>query len=308
VIRFVGRRVVELAIVFVGVTFIIYVMVFTLPGDPIAALGGDRPLPEAVQAQLRAQYHLDEPVWLQYLRYVGGLFTGDLGTGFDGRPVGDRMASRWPVTITLALTAWAIEVVVGVALGLVSGLRSGGLVDRTVLVGTVLATSIPVFVLGVTAQLIFGLELGWFPIAGTSAGWPSAYLLPAIVIALFGLASVTRLMRGSVVDTMRSDFVRTLTAKGMPRHNIVGVHVMRNSVAPVLTFLAIDLGYLLGGTVVIEAIFNLPGIGALLFDAIKTHEGPTVVGVATALILIFLATSVVVDLINSVLDPRIRHE
>ena len=176
------------------------------------------------------------------------------------------------------------------------------------LVGTVLATSIPVFVLGVTAQLVFGLQLGWFPIAGTSAGWPTAYLLPAIVIALFGLASVTRLMRGSVVDTMRSDFVRTLTAKGMPRGNIVGVHVMRNSVAPVLTFLAIDLGYLLGGTVVIEAIFNLPGIGALLFDAIKTHEGPTVVGVATALILIFLATSVVVDLINSVLDPRIRHE
>jgi ABC-type dipeptide/oligopeptide/nickel transport system permease component len=308
VIRFVSRRVVELAIVFVGVTFIIYVMVFTLPGDPIAALGGDRPLPATVQAQLRSQYHLDEPVWLQYLRYVGGLFTGDLGTGFDGRPVGDRMAARWPVTITLALTAWAIEVVVGVVLGLVTGLRSGGLVDRTVLVGTVLATSIPVFVLGVTAQLVFGLQLGWFPIAGTSAGWPAAYLLPAIVIALFGLASVTRLMRGSVVDTMRSDFVRTLTAKGMPRGNIVGVHVMRNSVAPVLTFLAIDLGYLLGGAVVIEAIFNLPGIGALLFDAIKTHEGPTVVGVATALILVFLATSVVVDLINSALDPRTRHE
>jgi ABC-type dipeptide/oligopeptide/nickel transport system permease component len=308
VIRFVGRRALELAIVFVGVTFIIYVMVFTLPGDPIAALGGDRPLPEAVQAQLREQYHLDEPVWLQYLRYVAGLFTGDLGTGFDGRPVGERMAARWPVTITLALTAWAIEVVVGVVLGLVTGLRSGGVLDRTVLVGTILATSIPVFVLGVTAQLVFGLQLGWFPIAGTSAGWPSAYLLPAIVIALFGLASVTRLMRGSVVDTMRSDFVRTLTAKGMPRRNIVGVHVMRNSVAPVLTFLAIDLGYLLGGTVVIEAIFNLPGIGQLLFDAIKTHEGPTVVGVATALILIFLATSVLVDLINSLLDPRIRHE
>jgi ABC-type dipeptide/oligopeptide/nickel transport system permease component len=308
VIRFVSRRIVELAIVFVGVTFVIYVMVFTLPGDPIAALGGDRPLPEAVQAQLRAQYHLDEPVWLQYLRYVGGLFAGDLGTGFDGRPVADRMAARWPVTITLALTAWAIEVVVGIALGLITGLRSGGILDRSVLVGTILATSIPVFVLGVTAQLVFGLHLGWFPIAGTGEGWPMAFILPAIVIALFGLANVTRLMRGSVVDTMRSDFVRTLTAKGMPRRNIVGVHVMRNSVAPVLTFLAIDLGYLLGGTVVIEAIFNLPGIGQLLFDAIKTHEGPTVVGVATALILIFLATSVVVDLINSLLDPRIRHE
>ncbi|MCU1407890.1 MAG: transporter permease [Glaciihabitans sp.] len=307
-IRIVGRRALELAIVFVGVTFIIYVMVFTLPGDPIAALGGDRPLPANVQAQLREQYHLNDPVVLQYLRYVGGLLTGDLGTTFDGRSVSERMSSRWPVTITLALTAWAIEVVIGIVLGLVSGLRSGGMVDRTILVGTILATSVPVFVLGVTAQLVFGLKLGWFPIAGTSEGWPTAYLLPGIVIALFGLANVTRLMRGSVVDTLRSDFVRTLTAKGMPRSNVVGVHVMRNSVAPVLTFLAIDLGYLLGGTVVIEAIFNLPGIGQLLFDAIKLHEGPTVVGVATALILIFLATSVVVDLINSVLDPRIRLE
>lgn len=306
--RYIGRRFVELAIVFLGVTFIIYAMVFTLPGDPIAALGGDRPLPENVQAQLRAEYHLDEPVWLQYLRYIGGLFTGDLGTTFDGRPVGDRMAARWPVTITLALTAFAIEVIVGVILGLVAGLRNGGALDRTVLIGTILATSVPVFILGVSAQLVFGLQLGWFPIAGSGAGWPMAYLLPATVIALFGLASVTRLMRGSVVDTLRSDFVRTLTAKGMPRRNIVGVHVMRNSVTPVLTFLAIDLGYLLGGTVVIEAIFNLPGIGALLFDAIRTHEGPTVVGVATALILIFLLTSVVVDLINSLLDPRIRHE
>lgn len=306
--RYIGRRFVELAIVFIGVTFIIYAMVFTLPGDPIAALGGDRPLPENVQAQLRAEYHLDEPVWLQYLRYIGGLFTGDLGTTFDGRPVGDRMAARWPVTITLALTAFAIEVIVGVILGLVAGLRNGGALDRTVLIGTILATSVPVFILGVSAQLVFGLQLGWFPIAGSGAGWPMAYLLPATVIALFGLASVTRLMRGSVVDTLRSDFVRTLTAKGMPRRNIVGVHVMRNSVTPVLTFLAIDLGYLLGGTVVIEAIFNLPGIGALLFDAIRTHEGPTVVGVATALILIFLLTSVVVDLINSLLDPRIRHE
>ncbi|AUZ88709.1 ABC transporter permease [Arthrobacter agilis] len=306
--RYIGRRFIELAIVFIGVTFIIYAMVFTLPGDPIAALGGDRPLPENVQAQLRAEYHLDEPVWLQYLRYIGGLFTGDLGTTFDGRPVGDRMAARWPITITLALTAFAIEVVVGVILGLVSGLRNGGILDRTLLIGTILATSVPVFVLGVSAQLVFGLQLGWFPIAGAGAGWPTAYLLPATVIALFGLASVTRLMRGSVVDTLRSDFVRTLTAKGMPRRNVVGVHVMRNSVTPVLTFLAIDLGYLLGGTVVIEAIFNLPGIGALLFDAIRTHEGPTVVGVATALILIFLMTSVVVDLINSLLDPRIRHE
>ncbi len=306
--RTVGRRLIEVAIVFIGVTFLIYATVWALPGDPIAALTGDRPLPPNVVAQLREQFHLDDPLWQQYLRYLGGLFTGDLGTSFDGRPVAERMASRWPVTITLAVTAWIIEVILGVALGLWAGLRKGTAIDRTILFGTILATSIPVFVVGVSAQLVFGLKLGWLPIAGTDAGWPVAFLMPAFVIAVFGLAAIARLMRGSVIDSMESDFVRTLRAKGLSRSRIVGVHVTRNSVAPVLTFVAIDLGFLLGGAVVIEGIFNLPGIGQLLFSAIRTHEGPTVVGVATTLVLIFLVLNVLVDNINSALDPRIRHD
>jgi len=305
--RAAGARSIEVGIVFLGVTFIIYAMVWALPGDPIAALGGDRPLPAAVVAELRRQFHLDDPLLLQYLRYLGGLFTGDLGTTFDGVPVADRMSARWPVTITLALTAWVIEVVLGVLLGLVAGLRKNSWIDRGVLLTTILATSIPIFVVAVGAQLIFGLQLKWLPIAGTTAGWPTAYILPAAVIAIFGLAAIARLMRGSVIDTLQSDFVRTLRAKGVPRRTIVGTHVMRNSVSPVLTFVAIDLGYLLGGAVVVEGVFNLPGIGQLLFTAIRTHEGPTVVGVGTTLILIFLALSLLVDLVNSALDPRIRH-
>jgi oligopeptide transport system permease protein len=306
--RYLGRRAVELVIVFLGVTLIVFLMVFALPGDPIAALGGDRPLPANVIAELRGRYHLDEPVLQQYLRYLGGLFTGDLGTTFQGQSVADRMSSRWPVTITLALTAWGIEVVLGVLLGLFAGLRKGRFGDRLVLAGTILATSVPVFVVAVTAQLVLGVRLGWFPVAGTAEGWPTGYLLPATVVAIFGLASVTRLMRGSVIDTLNSDFVRTLRAKGLRERRVVGVHVMRNSALPVMTYLAIDLGYLLGGTVVVEGVFNLPGVGQLLFQAIRTHEGPTVVGVSTALILIFLLTNLVVDLLSSVLDPRIRHE
>lgn len=306
--RYALRRGTELLVVFLGVTLVIYLMVFALPGDPITSLGGDRPLPDNVVAELRARYHLDDPVLQQYLRYLGGLFTGDLGTNFSGQSVASRMESRWPVTITLALTAWGIEVVLGVLLGLFAGLRRGGLGDRVVLAGTILATSIPVFVVAVTAQLGLGVRLGWFPVAGTADGWPTSYLLPAAVIAVFGLASVTRLMRGSVVDTLQSDFVRTLRAKGLRERQVVGVHVLRNSAIPVLTFLAIDLGFLLGGTVVVEGVFNLPGVGQLLFQAIRAHEGPTVVGVATALIIIFLLTNLVVDLLSSVLDPRIRHE
>jgi len=305
---YIARRFGELAIVFFGVTFIIYAMVFGLPGDPIASLGGDRPLPESVVAQLRSEYHLDQPLWQQYLNYLANLFQGDLGRNFSGQAVADKLADRWPVTITLALTAWGIEVLVGVALGLWAGVRNGRWDDKLVLTGTILASSIPVFVLAVSAQLIFGVHLGWFPVAGASAGWPVSYLLPALCVAVFGLAAVARLMRGSVIDALNADYVRTLWAKGMRPRDVIGVHVMRNSALPVLTFLAIDLGYLLGGTVVIEGVFNLPGVGQLLFQSIRAHEGPTIIGISVALIIIFLIANLIVDLLHTVLDPRIRHE
>jgi len=301
-----ARRFLGLAIVFFGVTFLIYFCVFALPGDPIRALAGDRPLSESTVNTLRARYHLDEPLLQQYLRYIGGLLQGDFGTNFSGRSVGEQMASRWPVTITLALTAWIIQIVIGVVLGLVSALREGTAVDKGILAVTVLASSVPVFVLGVSAQLVFGVKLAWFPVAGTTTGWPGSYLLPALVITAFGLAAISRLVRSSVLENLQADYVRTAWAKGLSDQRTVGVHVMRNSLIPTVTFLATDLGYLLGGTVIIEGIFNLPGVGNLLFQAIRAHEGPTVVGISTSLILIFLVTSVLVDAVHALLDPRVR--
>lgn len=307
-IRFLIRRLLELVVVFFGVTFIIYCAVFVLPGDPIAALGGDRPLPESVQQQLRLQYGLDLPLWQQYVNYLGGLAHGDLGMTFTGQSVSELMASRWPTTIALALTAWTLTVILSVVLGLAAGLRQGSAVDRVVLLGTIIAESVPIFVMGITAQYIFGINLGWTPIAGVADGWPRAFILPAVIIAIYGLAGVSRLMRGSVVDSMQSDFVRTLKAKGISRGSIVGVHVMRNAAAPVVNVLAIQLGGLLGGTVVIEAIFNLNGVGQLLYKAIQDQQGTLVVGVATTLVFIFLVTNVLVDVLSSVLDPRIRND
>ncbi|SEF18684.1 ABC transporter permease [Jiangella alba] len=306
--RYVSRRLLELVIVFFGVTFVIYCAVFLLPGDPIAALGGDRPLPESVQQQLRSRYGLDLPIWQQYLDYLGGLARGDFGTTFTGQSVGEQMASRWPTTIKLALTAWTLTVLISIALGLAAGLRRGSALDRGVLLGTIVAESVPIFVMGIMAQYLIGITLGWAPIAGVSDGWPRAYLLPALIIAIYGLAGVSRLMRGSVIDTMRSDFVRTLRAKGMSQGNVVGLHVMRNAAAPVVNVLAIQLGSLLGGTVVVEAIFNINGVGQLLYKAIQDQEGTLVVGVATTLVFIFLVTNVLVDILSTVLDPRIRHD
>jgi oligopeptide transport system permease protein len=301
-----ARRIGTLLIVFLGVTFLIYVMTFALPGDPIRALGGDRPLTDATVHTLQARYHLDEPLWQRYLRYLGGLLHGDFGTDFNGVPVGEQMAQRWPVTIVLALTAWVIEVVVGIALGVAAALRRGRAVDRAVLVSTITVAAIPVFVLGVSLQLVFAVRLHWFPVAGTAQGWPVSFLLPALVIALFGLASVSRLTRASVIETLATDHIRAATASGLSRRRIIGVHVLRNSLIPPVTYLATDLGLLMGGTVIVEGIFNVPGIGNLLFQGIRSHEGATVVGISTALILVFLLTSLLVDGLHALLDPRIR--
>jgi ABC-type dipeptide/oligopeptide/nickel transport system permease component len=306
--RVVLGRVLELVIVFFGVTFIIYALVFALPGDPIRALAGERPISATVVSNLRALYHLDDPLIVQYFHYIGGLFTGDFGTNFQGRPVGEQLARAWPVTLTLALSAWVLEIVFGLGLGIIAGLKRGTWVDRSIMFSTVLATAIPIFVVGVTAQLLFGVRWQLLPVAGNRDGWPISFILPAAVIALYGLAVVSRLMRSSVIDNLDMDYVRTARAKGLSSRRVVSVHVMRNSAIPAVTFLATDLGYLIGGTVIVEGIFNLPGVGNLLFQAIRTHEGPTVVGISTALIIVFLLTSVLIDFLHAAIDPRIRHD
>lgn len=307
VIATVARRLVQLVVVFFGVTFVIFAMVYALPGDPIRSLGGDRELPENVIAELTRQHLLDRPLPVQYAHYMAGLFHGDLGTTFQGRPIAELLAHAWPVTVTLALTAWVIEAVLGIALGYLAGLRRGGVWDRAVLWTTVLAISVPVFIVGSALQLYFGVRRGWLPVAGTAAGWPMAYVLPACTLAIYGIASVVRLTRTSVLDELGSDYVRAQRAAGLSRLRIVGLHVGRNSLVPTTTYLATDLGQLLSGAVIIEGVFNLPGVGNLLFTAIRTHEGPTVVGVSTLLIGIFLLTGVVADVLHALIDPRIRH-
>jgi ABC-type dipeptide/oligopeptide/nickel transport system permease component len=301
------QRVAGFALVFVGVTFIIYLAVFSLPGDAIRALAGDRQLPQSVIDAINAKYLLDQPLWVQYTNYLGNLLTGDLGLDLTGRPVADKLADRWPVTITLALTAWTIQIVLGLAVGIVSALKKGTVIDKGLLVITIGLSCIPVFVLGITAQILFGVRLDWLPVAGIREGWPMSYLLPSLVIAAIGLASVSRLVRGSMIENLEADYVRTARAKGIGEGRVVGLHVMRNSLIPTATFLATDLGFLLGGTVVIEGIFNLPGVGNLLFTAIRDHEAAMVVGISTALIVIFLITSLLVDAIHALLDPRIRR-
>lgn len=305
--RYIIRRLLQALPVVIGTTFMIFALVFALPGDPIRALSGDKPISPAVYAELQDRYNLDDPLLSQYAQYMVGLVQGDFGQSFRGREVADIMAERFPVTIKLALVAFLFEIVIGIAAGVLAGLRRGSFIDNLVLVSTTVVVSIPVFVLGFTAQILLGVRLGWFPIAGVSEGWYS-YLLPGLVLGALSLAYVARLTRTSLVENMRADYVRTATSKGLPRSRVVGRHALRNSLIPVVTYLGIDLGALMGGAIVTEGIFNLPGIGQQVFLSIKAQEGPVVVGIVTALVLVFILANLIVDVLYAVLDPRIRYE
>ncbi|KQV23883.1 MULTISPECIES: ABC transporter permease [unclassified Kitasatospora] len=304
---YVLRRVLQMIPVFFGATLLIFLMVYTLPGDPIAAMYGDKAADPATVANLRHKFYLDQPVWKQYLHYMGNVLTLDFGTSFTGRPVSEIMADAFPVTIRLALVAFFFEIVIGLTLGLVSGLKRGSIGDTLVLVLTLVVISIPVFVLGYIAQTVFAINLGWVTATVQDSTDITQLILPGLVLASLSLAYVARLTRTSLGENLRADYIRTATAKGLPRRTIVGRHLLRNSLIPVVTFLGTDLGALMGGAIVTEGIFNIQGVGNILYKAINQKEGPTVVGVVTILVIVYLVASLVVDLLYAVLDPRIRY-
>jgi oligopeptide transport system permease protein len=305
--RYIARRLLLAIPVLLGASFLIFAMVFALPGDPIRALSGDRPLPAAVQAELRDRYNLDDPLYLQYGKYVGNLAQGDLGTDFRGRPVSEIVQERLPVTAKLATVALVFEAIFGLLAGILAGIRRQSFFDSLVLVTTTLVVSIPVFVLGFLAQYFLGLRLGLFPVAGINEGLRS-YLLPGFVLAALSLAYVARLTRTSLVENLRNDYVRTAKAKGLPPSSVVGKHTLRNSLIPVVTFLGADFGQLLSGAVVTEGIFNIPGLGRAVFDAIISQEGAVVVGIVTLFVFVYIFFNLMVDVLYAALDPRIRYE
>lgn len=305
--RYIARRLLQAIPVFLGTTFLIFALVFAIPGDPIRALSGDKPISPSVYAELQSRYNLNDPFLVQYGKYMAGLVQGDFGQSFRGRDVTEIMKERFPVTIKLALFAFGFEILIGISAGVLAGLRRGSFMDNLVLISTTVVVSIPVFVLAFTAQIMLGVKLGWFPIAGLNEGWKS-YLLPAIVLASLSLAYVARLTRTSLVENLRSDYIRTAVAKGLPRKRVVGRHALRNSLIPVVTYLGIDLGALMGGAIVTEGIFNIPGIGQQVFQSIRSQEGPVVIGITTALVLVYIGANLLVDVLYGVLDPRIRYE
>lgn len=306
-LRYILFRILQVIPVLLGTTFLIYFMVFAMPGDPVAALFGDKTPSPAVLERLREQYNLDQPFIVQYLLYLKGIFVGDFGMSFSGEPVGEILARTFPVTIRLAAMAIIISLALAIVIGLFSGLRKGKLFDNVNLIIGLIFMSIPIFVIAFIAQFGLGLKLGWFsPTVG--AGAPiQDLLLPAIVLGVSLYATSMRLTRASVIDTLNQDFVRTAYAKGLSRGRVIPVHVLRNSLIPTITNTATDFGILMVGATVTEGIFNVPGVGNVLFNAILKGENTTVVSFVTVMVLIYLGVNLVVDLLYAVLDPRIRY-
>ncbi|MDC2958294.1 ABC transporter permease [Streptomyces gilvifuscus] len=307
--RYVARRLLQMIPVFIGTTLLIFLMVYALPGDPVRGLFGDKGGSPQVIAQLRHQYGLDQPILVQYWHYMKNMILhADFGTQIaSGRPVTDVLGDAFPVTLRLAALAFLIEMVFGIALGVVAGLRAGRFTDNAILLVTLLLISVPVFVLGYILKVIFAFDLNWLPPNVNDSTNVNELLMPAIVLATASLAYVTRLTRTSIAENLRADYIRTAIAKGLPRRRVVGVHLMRNSLIPVVTYLGTDIGALMGGAVVTEGLFNIQGVGGTIYQSIVRREGTTLVGLVTILVLVYLLANLLVDLLYAVLDPRIRY-
>ena len=304
---YITKRVLQTIPVVLGATFIIYALVFLRPGDPIVGLFGDKPVNEATRAALEAQYNLDKPFLVQWLLFLKDALVFDFGQSYTGRSVNELLATTFPTTIKLAFMALFIELVLGVLAGTIAGLRKGKLFDSTMLVASLLVIAVPIFVFGFVMQLFFGVKWDLVqPTVGDNDSFTNL-LLPATVLGLVSFAYVLRLTRSAVAENLLADHVRTARAKGLSKGTVTRRHVLRNSLIPVVTYLGTDLGALMAGAVVTEGIFNINGVGGLAYDAIRTGESPTVVSVVTVMVLVYVATSLLVDLLYAVLDPRIRY-
>lgn len=306
--QYIVRRVLQMIPVIIGATFIIYAAVFALPGDPTITLCGERGCSPAVAEQIAERYHLNDPLPVGYVKYMGNVLKGDLGTNSYGIPVTSDLQNRYRVTGQLAGLAIAFEAVVGILAGVLAAIRKGKFLDYLVLASTLALISVPVFVVGSMSQYWFGVKWHLFPVTVPAEPAPGDLVLPALVLASISMAYVARLTRTNLAENLRADYVRTARAKGLSRGRIVGLHSLRNSLIPVITFIGYDFGTLLGGAIITERIFNIQGIGGYIFRGISTRDGFSVVGAVTALVLVYLVVNLLVDILYGILDPRISND
>lgn len=313
--RFAARRTgVGLVLLWVVVS-LIFGALHAVPGDParllLSGAGGAEPTAEAV-ARVRAQLGLDQPFLTQYGNYLLGLVQGDLGESFrGGGTVLGYIGTRLPNTLELVAAAAVIAAVVGLPLGAIAA-RRGGLIDSAVMGMTTLGIAVPVYVAGILLVLVFSLTLGWFPAGGfrdlttDPVGHLHRLVLPAVAVSMSFTAVVARMTRSAILDTMGQDWVRTARSMGLPRGQVFRRHVIRNSLNPVVTVYGLEVGTLIGSTVLVERVFNWPGLGSLLIDSVLQRDYPVVQGIVITVAVLFILINILVDISYAWLDPRVR--
>jgi peptide/nickel transport system permease protein len=315
VISYVIRRLLQLVLVLFGVTLITFSMLKLVPGDPAVALAGKGATPERI-AFVRHERGLDRAFYVQYYKYVDRLFHGDLGDSlYSGRPVVALIREAAPVTIQLALAAVLIELL-GIPLGVYSALRQYSFWDTTLTTAALIVWGIPVFVLGYFAMYIFGLKLNLLPIGGAGPmilfvipdGWASfeTLILPALTLGVIEVAYISYMQRASMLEVIRSDFIRTARAKGLPERRVIWGHGFKNAVIPVMTIAGIDLGALIGGAIITETVFNRPGVGLMIYQAINQRDTAVIAGGVLFATFFFVFANLLVDLGYAWVDPRVR--
>jgi peptide/nickel transport system permease protein len=288
-----------------GITLVVFVALRLIPGDPAIIFAGERATQEDI-ARLRGQLGLDQPIYVQYGVFLRNIVQGDLGRSIrSGTAVTEELGQRFANTLLLAAAAMVVTVGAGVPLGIVAALRPGSVLDRACLLGSLIGISTPAFVAGIVLQLVFSVKLGWLPSAGL--GTPSHLVLPAITLGLFPIANVARLTRAGMIEVLEQDFIRTAKGKGLDNRALVFAHALRNALVPTVTVLGLQLGYMLGGAVLTEAVFAWPGLGRYLVQSIFNRDYPAVQGAALVIAAAYVLLNLAVDLTYRMLDPRIRY-
>ncbi len=303
---FLIKRLGALIPVLLGVSIVVFLMLRLVPGDPARVIAGQEASREDVET-VRKSFGLDQPLPVQYGRFLVRALTGDFGTSYrTQRPVLEEISSRYGYTLALGFSAISIAVLLGVLFGAVAAVWKHTWIDNTVLLVSLLGVSAPNFFLGLLLMLFFSVYLGAFPLAG--ADTISHLVLPALTLGLPSAAVIARITRSSLIEVLGNDYVRTARAKGVPEVSVVGHHALRNTLIPVVTVIGLQMGYLLGGAVVVETVFAWPGIGRLTVQAIAARDFPVVQATVLILAVTFVIVNLLTDIAYGLLDPRISAE
>jgi peptide/nickel transport system permease protein len=311
-IRGVAKPVVSIAVTLLLATFISFMLIQLVPGDPATAIAGENATEERL-ADIRAELGLDQPLLEQYGAWVWDALHGDFGTSlYSGQEVTRQITERLPVSVQIVVMSILVALLVGVPVGIVAALRHGKLLDRVLTGASTLGIAVPNFWLGMILVSVFALNVGWFPAGGfdgisTGLGpFLTSTILPAITLGSAGAAEVARQLRSALIDVMATDYMRTARAKGLPKRVVVMRHAVRNAMVTMVTILGLLVSRLVGGTVVVETVFAIPGLGSLVVDAVEQRDYPVIQAVVLVLALIVLVVNALVDVAYRRIDPRIR--